>query len=178
VLTVQQKAFHMRRETKLYLPYAAWPEDDRTRWEAAFKAGVDRFEDRGPAAHLAEPTRSQLQYAYAKFLCFLSAHDVSLLARPPAARLYREIIEAYVKWQPKSCGGVTLTNYLHHLWMALRHICPGEDWSWLLTIIKRIAAQANPKPEKHHLITSETLYALGIGQCRHQRQRLQERVPS
>jgi integrase/recombinase XerD len=31
----------------------------------------------------------------------------------------------------------------------------------LLTITKRIAAQAKPKPEKHHLVTSETLYALG-----------------
>jgi integrase len=29
-------------------------------------------------------------------------------------------------------------------------------------MIKRIAAQAKPKPEKHHLVTSETLYALGI----------------
>jgi integrase len=33
---------------------------------------------------------------------------------------------------------------------------------WLLTIIKLIAAQAKPRPEKHHLVTSETLYALGI----------------
>jgi len=31
----------------LYLPYAAWPEDDRTRWEAAFKAGTDLFDDCG-----------------------------------------------------------------------------------------------------------------------------------
>jgi hypothetical protein len=34
---------------------------------------------------------------------------------------------------------------------------------WLLTIIKRITAQAKPKPEKHHLVTSDTLYALEIG---------------
>ena len=30
------------------------------------------------------------------------------------------------------------------------------------TIAKRIAAQAKQKPKKHHLVTSETLYALGI----------------
>ena len=152
----------MRRGTKLYLPYEDWPEDDRTRWEAAFTAANDPFDDRGCAAHLAEPTRLQLKYAYAKFLAFLLAHDVSLLARAPAERLNRKIIEAYVKWQPKSCGGVTIANYLHHLGMALRCICPSEDWSWLSTISKRIAAQAKPKPEKHHLVTSETLYALGI----------------
>jgi integrase/recombinase XerD len=87
----------MRRATKLFLPYEDWPEDDRRRWETAFKAGTDLFDDRGPAAHLAEPTRLGLRYAYAKFLAFLSIHDASLLSRPPAERLDRKIIEAYVK---------------------------------------------------------------------------------
>ena len=109
---VQQEVFPMRRATNLYLPYAAWPEDDRTRWEAAFKAGTDLFDDRGPAAHLAERTRLQLQYAYGKFLAFLSARHRSLLARAPAERLNRKIIEDYVKWQPASCGGITLAIYL------------------------------------------------------------------
>ena len=103
-----------------------------------------------------------LQYAYGKFLAFLSARHSSLLARAPAERLNRKIIEAYVRWQPASCGGITIAIYLYHLWLTLRYICPSEDWSWLLTISKRIAAQAKQKPEKHHLVTSETLYALGI----------------
>ena len=33
---------------------------------------------------------------------------------------------------------------------------------WLLVVSMRIKAQARPKPEKHHLVTSETLYKLGI----------------
>jgi hypothetical protein len=45
---------------------------------------------------------------------------------------------------------------------ALRLICPGVDWSWLLTITKRIKAAAPRKPRKYHLVTSEQLYALGI----------------
>jgi hypothetical protein len=32
----------------------------------------------------------------------------------------------------------------------------------LLSLTKRIAAQAKQKPKKRHLVTSETLYALGI----------------
>jgi integrase len=152
----------MRKATNLYLPYADWPEDDRARWEAAFKAGADRFDDCGPAAHLAEPTRLTLLDGYARFLAFLSAHDIGLLARTPAARIDRKIIESYVGWQPASCGGVTIAANLSNLRSTLRYICPGEDWSWMSTIAKRIAAQATPKPEKHHLVTSETLYALGI----------------
>jgi integrase/recombinase XerD len=150
------------RRARLYLPYAAWPEDDRTRWDAAFKAGTDLFDDRGPATHLAERTRLQLQYAYGKFLAFLSARHRHLLARTPAERVDRKVIEEYVKWQPSSCGGITIANYLNHLQSTLRYICPSEDWSWLLKIAKRIATQAKRKPEKHSLVTSETLYALGM----------------
>ena len=73
----------MQRATNLYLAFAAWPEDDRTRWEAAFKTGVDRFDDCGPAAHLAESTRLTLLYDYGRFLAFLSTHHPSLLAHAP-----------------------------------------------------------------------------------------------
>ena len=150
----------MRKATNLYLPYADWPKDDRTHWEAAFRAGTDRFDDCGPAAHLAEPTRLTLLDAYARFLAFLSAHDV--FARNPAVQIDRKTIESYVRWQPASCGGVTIAANLRNLQTTLRYIRPGEDWSWMSTIANRIAAQATPKPEKHHLVTSEALYALGI----------------
>jgi integrase/recombinase XerD len=151
----------MRREG-LYLRYAAWPEDDRSRWEAAFKAGADLFDDHGAAVHLADRTRLQIQYAYGKFLFFLAARHGNLLARAPAERLNRKIIEEYVKSQPKSCGGITVANYINHLQITLRYICPSDDWSWLLEIAKRIAARAKRKPEKHHLVTSEVLYSLGM----------------
>ena len=63
---------------------------------------------------------------------------------------------------PHPAEEVTIAKNLRNLRLTLQYICPGEDWSWLLTIINRIAAQAKHKPEKHHLVTSETLYALGI----------------
>jgi site-specific recombinase XerD len=148
----------MRRASNLYYP--DWPQDDRTRWEAAFEAGADRFDGYGPAVHLAEPTRLGLQDGYAKFLAFLSAHDSDLLARPPASRINRKIIQAYV--ESFACGSVTTVTYLHRLRDTLRFICPEEDWTWLLTIIKRFSAQARPKPKKHNMVTSEALYALGI----------------
>jgi integrase/recombinase XerD len=152
----------MRHASNLYLPFGAWPEEDRNRWEAAFKVGTDRFEDCGPAAHLAEGSRLMLLHAYSRFLAFVSAYDDKLLALTPSARLDRGVVKDYVKWQPASCGGITIANNLRHLRMTLQYMCPGHDWSWLLTISKRIGAKAKQKPEKHHLVTSETLYALGI----------------
>jgi integrase/recombinase XerD len=152
----------MTHTVRLYLPYAAWPEADRIRWEAALKKGPDLFDDQGVAAHVAERTRQQIQYAYGKFLAFLRVRHGMLLALPPAERLNRKIIRDYVKWQPKTCGGITLSIYLFHSWFALRYLYPGDDWAWLLTSSKRIKDQAKPKPQQHHLVTSEVLYSLGI----------------
>jgi integrase/recombinase XerD len=45
---------------------------------------------------------------------------------------------------------------------ALRLICPGADWSWLLSLTKRIKAAAPGTPRKYHLVTSDRLYALGL----------------
>jgi integrase/recombinase XerD len=151
----------MSREIRLYLPFEAWPKGDRTHWERAFRAGTDPFDDHGPAAHLAERTRLQLQYAYGKFLAFLLARHPSLLARPPAERVNRKIIEEYAKWQPATCGGITLSIYIYHLWLALHYIYPTKDWAWLLVISKRLAAGAKKKPAKHSLVTSEILYRVG-----------------
>jgi integrase/recombinase XerD len=44
----------------------------------------------------------------------------------------------------------------------LRLICPDVDWSWLLTITKRIAAVAPRRTKKQPLVTIERLYLLGI----------------
>jgi integrase len=103
-----------------------------------------------------------VQYAYGKFLNFISVEHDYLLNRVPACRLNAKIIEEYVNFQPETCGAVTLSIYLGHLWIALRYLCPRDDFRWLLVISRRIKSQARPKPEKHHLVTSPTLYDLGI----------------
>jgi len=152
----------MKRSHRLYLPKMGWPKLDQTLWDAAYKSGTDPFDECGPAVHHAQRTKLQLEYAYGKLLAFLSDRHPELLKRSPSERLSRKIIEEYVRWQPASCGGVTLSIYLYHLWLALRSICPSESWSWLRTTSKRVFAQAKRQPEKHHLVTSETLYALGF----------------
>ena len=152
----------LRGTARLYLRYSEWPSRDQTLWKRAFEAKIDPFDDGGPGAHLAERTVQQLQYAYGKFLYFLSGEHEDLLKRAPARRLNAKIIKEYASWQPETCGGVTFSLYLYHLWLALRYLCPRNDWRWLSAISTRIRMQARPKPEKHHLVTSETLYKLGI----------------
>jgi integrase/recombinase XerD len=152
----------MTRAPNMQLRYASWPEEDRKRWVAANKSGADPFDDCGPAAHLAEPSRHALQASYGRFLGFVSSKHLNVLERPPDMRLDRDLIADYVAFRRQTCGESGIAIDLHHLRLALCYICPAIDWSWLATITKRISARAKPRPQKHHLVTSEKLYALGI----------------
>lgn len=151
----------MARKPRIYLPVASWPAEDQARWQAAFEAG-DRFDGSGPGSHLAEATRRNLWISYARFLMFLSATRYDLLHLRPEARVDRLIVADYVAWRRRSCGYGMVAVDLDGLRGTLRLICPGVDWSWLLTLSKRMKAAAPPKPRKYHLVTSDHLYALGI----------------
>jgi integrase/recombinase XerD len=151
----------MPRKPRIYLPFDRWPIGDRARWQASFAEG-DRFEGRGPGSHLAEATRRNLWISYARFLAFLSANRPDLLEGRPEKRVVPLIVAQYVAWRRRSCGDAMVAVDLEGLRGALRLICPGTDWSWLLALAKRIKAAAPRKPRKYHLVTSDHLYALGI----------------
>ena len=145
-----------------YLPYAEWPEEDRRLWYAASKKGAGPFDDCGRGAYLSERSHQQLQYAYGKFLKFVALKHPDRLGCSPAARVGVDMIEQFVKFQPATCGDVTISIYLYHLALVLKCIYPASDWSWLVTISDRVAARGKEKRKKYHLVTSETLFALGI----------------
>jgi len=151
----------MPRKPRIYLPFDSWPIEDQARWRAAFAEG-DRFDGSGPGSHLAEATRRNLWISYARFLGFISANRSDLLELRPEARINPVVVAEYVAWRRSSCGDSMVAVDLDGLRGALRLIGPGVDWSWLLTITKRIKAAAPRKPRKYHLVTSEQLYALGI----------------
>ena len=145
-----------------YLPYAEWPEQDRRLWDSAFKKGEGLFDDCGRGAYLSERSQQQLQYVYGKFLKFVADRHPGRLSCEPAARINPDMIEQFVKFQPKTCGDVTISIYLNHLSLALTSIYPLYAWSWLVRMSERFAARGREKRKKYNLVTSETLYALGI----------------
>ena len=151
----------MPRGVKLMLSFANWPAQDQGRWEAAFKTG-DRFDESGGGAHLAPTSRQALRESYGRFLAFISAIHRDRLPTPPEVRVDPSIVGEYVAWRSRSCGEMAVAIDLGHLRFALKLICPDTDWSWLLTISKRIAATAPCKAGKYHLVTSDRLYLLGI----------------
>jgi integrase/recombinase XerD len=151
----------MARRSSMYLPLSSWPAEDQRRWQAAFRVG-DRFDGSGPGSHLAEATRQNLTESYSRFLGFISTNRSDLLNLMPGQRVDRRTVADYVEWRRRSCGDAMIAVDLDRLRGALRLICPGADWSWLLTLAKRFAAAAPRKPKKYHLVTSDRLYVLGI----------------
>jgi integrase len=151
----------MPRVSKMQLPFAQWPSEDQQSWEAAFRPG-DLFDDNKRGTHLSAATRNALRVSYAQYLRFVSENHSDLLDQPLEARLNRELIAEYVARMRKTNQDLSIVSSLHHLRLALRLICPKEDWSWLLTITKRIAAAAPRKPKRVGLASSDQLYLLGI----------------
>jgi len=96
-----------------------------------------------------------------RFLAFISAHRQDLVELRPEARVDRLIVAEYIAWRRRSCGYGMVAVDLDCLRGAVEVDLPGVDWSWLLTLTKRIRAAAPRKPRKYHLVTSEQLYALG-----------------
>ena len=151
----------MPRGYKIMLSFADWPAEDQRRWEAASTI-VDRFDESSCGAHLAPATRKARRESYGRFLGFISAIHPNRLTAPPEARIDRSIVAEYVRWRRRSGEVMSLAADLGHLRDALKLICPKTDWSWLLTIIKRIAATTPRRAGKYHLVTSDRLYLLGI----------------
>jgi site-specific recombinase XerD len=149
------------KSSKTQLPFGDWPPEDRSSLEAAFRPG-EFLDEQGAGAHLAHTSRAALKAAYGHFLGFLAGRHPHVLALPMAERVDQKIIAAYVEELRQTRRDSSIVTQLHHIRLALKLLCPDISWSWLHTITKRIDAQARRKPQRHHLVTIERLYALGL----------------
>jgi integrase/recombinase XerD len=143
------------------VPFSGWPAEDRSRWQEAVKER-DRFDEMPNGARLSPATLRNRQEGYGRFLRFATDTHQALLALPPEARVDRDVVAQYVSWRRGLCHEGSVAADLFNLHGTLKLICPAVDWSWLLTIAKRIGAVAPRQPPRHHLVTSERLYVLGI----------------
>jgi integrase/recombinase XerD len=151
----------MPRGLNLTVRFADWPAEDQRRWEAAFKTR-DRFDEAVSGAQLSASTRKQRRESYGRFLRFLTDVYPDRLAMPPEGRINRDIVAEYASWRKTCCSDISVSVDLFHLGGVLKLMAPNADWSWLLTIAKRGAANVPRTPGKYHLATSDRLYKLGI----------------
>ena len=139
-----------------------WPEEDRSRWNAAFKAG-DPFDDCGSAAHIADRTRQALRYHYEWFLGFLEAQYPDVVGSPGcgAARSedHRPICRSMSQILQRNIQLLIISKSF-----VLRSVIHVPDQRLVMAFGDRQTHRSSgtPRPERHHLVTSERLYALGI----------------
>ena len=151
----------MKSRANRQLAVSDWPDEDRSSWEAAFRAG-EFLDEEGAGAHLAPKSRAALKAAYGRFLRFVIEYHPQRVALLIAERVDHNIVASYVEHLRRTRLDSSIATELHHVRLALKLICESTDWSWLQTVTKRIAAQARRKTERHHEVTSERLYALGF----------------
>lgn len=101
----------MKRKQRQYLPFSQWPSIDRFRWQAAFAAGIDRFDDGGSGGHLSPHTKARLAHLYGTFLFFLAHQRPELLRLKPAKRITAQTVKEFVELPT---GNVRL-SYAQHL---------------------------------------------------------------
>ena len=152
----------MPRGTKIMLSFADWPAEDQERWQQALKP-TDRFEESSLGAHLAPSNPKSTAGKLRAIPSDLSRFSTpSRLSHPPEARIDRTTLAEYVAWRRTSCEESALVYDLQALRDALKLIAPSTDWSWLLSVAKRMTAAAPAQRTKYHLITSDRLYLLGL----------------
>lgn len=148
------------RRQRISLRLEDWPEPDRKAWSAAF-IEADIFDEVGQGAHLAKATRVGLTNAYGRWLGFLTRSDSLALALAPGDRVTRERIVAFCRHLAETNRGSSIASLLGHLRQAARLLEPRNEFTWLLTIQKRIAAQFSKRSKRHRLKQSDELYLLG-----------------
>lgn len=121
------------------------------------------FDQSGAAAHLAQASRVSFRDAFARLMAFVSERHRALLARPASEWLNHRIIQDYITWQPASTGPCALANTICFLGLMVRYMYPEHDWAWLLMISARLRARARRQRRGRPVVTSECLYALGLG---------------
>ena len=147
---------------RLSLPFARWPEMDRTAW-LAMMATRSILDEPSPGAHWSPVTKAGVNAAYARWLGWLALRDPQTLAFAPVERVTRDAVGAYASELRLSVGEATICVYLSYIAMAVRAMTPGADLAWLNRMTARPAGRTvAPGKKAARLVASRDLIELGI----------------
>lgn len=158
---LQQPRRKANRTIRVSLRVEDWPAADQALWQAAFAKGA-LFDESGLGAHLSTRSRTSFSNAYGRWLGYLAAFEPAALNETFEARVTRDRIVAFVKHVAETNVAASIAILLRQMRGALRLLGPDQDWSWLLTLTKRIEYQSEHRSKRDRLRTSDELFALGI----------------
>ena len=143
------------------LPLASWPAADRLGWlEATAKGGL--LLDDGPGAALRPNTLRRHRSSYGRFLAWLAEQGLLDPDLPAGARATPAVVAAYVaELQARNASGTVLVR-VQSLAAVLRWLAPEQARPWLVRILARLAAMAQPVRDKRsRLQRADELVRLG-----------------
>lgn len=130
------------------LPLDAWPEGDRSLWQAALRRGAI-FEPDGAAAHWAEDTRRQVAKGYGKWLSALQDLGVLVAETAPAARVTEDHLRRYVaRLEAQRLASVSIASRVTDLMEAVRVMEPDANLSLLRGLVSTLQQRAQPSRNK------------------------------
>jgi integrase/recombinase XerD len=150
-----------RRLVRRCWPVAEWPAPDRAAWATALTPG-DPFTPGGLAARWALSSRRAIEKAYGGWLAWLQGQGVLDPLVPPAARISKEGVAAYVAVLRLTKSPFTVQSRVQMLGDALRAMAPDQDWRWIGRAAGRLRSRAVPVRNKRaRLQPPDRLVALG-----------------
>lgn len=133
-----------RPRPRLILRVMDWPQVDRHNWSALFVRGGPLDND-GLRVGWCGYTRKTMAESYGRWLMFISRIGQLDPHVAPCSRITKDRIGLYIEHLCESVGSVTLAGRLDHLSMVARSFEPDSDLRWLVRIVQRLRARAQPK---------------------------------
>ena len=145
------------------LPVDRWPEADRILWIKACTRGSILDDEVGARADHAEISNTKAAKGYGRWITYLAFHDPEALTLPPAERITRDRVIAYVE-DLRGIGNAsqTILARLQELAEVAKVMGPSVDWQFINKISSKVRATHRPARSKHHLKLTHVLVNLGF----------------
>lgn len=127
----------------LILKARDWPAEDRKLWERSFASG-GLFDTGGLFSRWSEGTRRLHAQNYGSWLSFVSRKLPVLLDQPPADRITKESVAAFVDEGRERLKLRSISNQVLTLAVVARGFAPDAEWGWLFHAARSLYGQSNP----------------------------------
>lgn len=144
------------------MPLALWPQADRQAWENALTPGTIFDDHLGARVNLSARSNFKTERGYGRFLTYCRIHDPACLNDPPASRITKDRVQAYVRHLlDVPNASQTILCRLQELGEMAWVLAPTHDWSFINHIASRIRARHKPARTKSRIMMSDELAQLG-----------------
>ena len=139
-----------------------WPRADHEAFQRAYLAGNIFDGSVGPGAHLSEGSREFIRKAYRRWLGFLTDSHPDEIYLKPADRITPERIKSFVGRLDSEVRPTTVSMAVEGIYRGALIIAPDGDWHWLLGILRRLKARAQPSDRFDKLVPAWQVFDHGL----------------